>query len=82
MIADAGRVEEATGFSIGGVPPVGLQRRLPTWVDASLGRFETVHAAAGSPHTIFPVTFETLVQLISGHVADVTKIPSAEEANK
>jgi prolyl-tRNA editing enzyme YbaK/EbsC (Cys-tRNA(Pro) deacylase) len=82
VIADAGRVEEATGFSIGGVPPVGHRRRLPAWVDASLGRFETVYAAAGNPHAIFPVAFETLVQLTNGHVADVTKIPSMEETKK
>ena len=81
-IADAGCVQETTGFSVGGVPPVGHQWRLPTWVDASLGRFTTVYAAAGSPHAVFPIAFEALVQLTNGHVADVTKIPSVEEAKK
>jgi Cys-tRNA(Pro) deacylase len=72
MIADAERVKQETGFSIGGVPPVGHQQSLPTWIDGSLGRFETVYAAAGHPHAVFPIAYETLVQLTNGHVADIT----------
>jgi prolyl-tRNA editing enzyme YbaK/EbsC (Cys-tRNA(Pro) deacylase) len=72
MIADAERVRRDTGFSIGGVPPVGHLRPLATWVDRSLGRFETVYAAAGHPHAVFPISFEALVQLTNGHVADIT----------
>ncbi len=47
--ADADAVREATGFSIGGVPPVGLESPLPTALDVSLKRFETetVRMAAG-----------------------------------
>jgi len=75
MIADAERVRQETGFSIGGVSPVGHQRPLPTWIDASLDRFETVYAAAGHPHAVFPVAFETLVRITDGHVADVTEHP-------
>jgi prolyl-tRNA editing enzyme YbaK/EbsC (Cys-tRNA(Pro) deacylase) len=73
MIANAERVKQETGFSIGGVPPVGHQRPLPTWIDASLGRFETVHAAAGHPRTVFPIAFEALVRITGGRVADVTE---------
>jgi prolyl-tRNA editing enzyme YbaK/EbsC (Cys-tRNA(Pro) deacylase) len=72
MIADAERVKQETGFSIGGVPPVGHLRPLPTWIDRSLGRFETVYAAAGHPHAVFPIAYEALVQLTNGHVADIT----------
>jgi Cys-tRNA(Pro) deacylase len=72
MIADAERVKRETGFSIGGVPPVGHLRPLPTWIDRSLARFETVYAAAGHPHTVFPISFEDLVELTNGHVADIT----------
>ncbi len=79
-LADAERVQQETGFSVGGVPPVGHKHPLPTWVDASLGRFETVYAAAGSPHAIFPIAFEALVRLTHGHVADVTKDSSAAKA--
>ncbi len=76
MIADAERVRRETGFSIGGVPPVGHRQPLPTWIDGSLGRFETVHAAAGHPRAVFPIAFETLVRITGGHVAAVTEIPS------
>ena len=72
MIADAERVKQETGFSIGGVPPVGHLQPLPTWIDQSLGRFETVYAAAGHPHAVFPVAYETLIQLTYGHAADIT----------
>ena len=79
MIADAERVRQETGFSIGGVPPLGHRQPLPTWIDTSLGRFETVYAAAGHPHAVFPIAFETLVRITGGHVADVAKTPSVEE---
>lgn len=72
MIADAERVKQETGFSIGGVPPVGHLQPLPTWIDRSLARFETVYAAAGHPHAVFPIAYQALVQLTSGHVADIT----------
>jgi prolyl-tRNA editing enzyme YbaK/EbsC (Cys-tRNA(Pro) deacylase) len=72
MIADAQRVKQETGFSIGGVPPVGHLQSLSTWIDRSLGRFETVYAAAGHPHAVFPIAYETLVQLTNGHVVDIT----------
>ena len=73
MIADAERVRQETGFSIGGVPPLGHRRPLPTWIDASLGRFETVYAAAGHPRTVFSISFTDLVDLTQGQVADVTE---------
>ena len=75
MIADAERVRQETGFSIGGVPPVGHERPLSTWIDRSLGRFETVYAAAGHPHAVFPIAFESLVHVSNGQVADLTESP-------
>ncbi len=75
MIADADRVQEEAGFSIGGVPPLGHQRPLPTWIDASLARFETVYAAAGHHQAVFPIPFETLVRITGGEVADLTDRP-------
>jgi prolyl-tRNA editing enzyme YbaK/EbsC (Cys-tRNA(Pro) deacylase) len=75
MIATAERVQQETGFSIGGVPPVGHLRPLPTWIDKSLARFETVYAAAGHPRVVFPVAFEALVRITDGRMADVTETP-------
>ena len=79
MIADADRVRQATGFSIGGVPPIGHLQSLPTWIDESLGRFETVYAAAGHPRVVFPIPYEALVRVTNGRVADLVESPSTEE---
>lgn len=57
-------VREATGFAIGGVPPLGHDRPLRTVVDASLQRFETVWCAAGTPHAVFQVSTQALIAAI------------------
>jgi prolyl-tRNA editing enzyme YbaK/EbsC (Cys-tRNA(Pro) deacylase) len=63
--ADADTVRRATGFSIGGIPPLGHELELPTVVDASLRRFATVWAAAGTPHDVFEIGTETLIGALS-----------------
>jgi len=62
--AKGDEVREATGFAIGGVPPVGHDRALRTIADASLRRFETVWCAGGTPHAVFPVATEALIAAI------------------
>lgn len=59
--ADPKAAREATGFSIGGVPPLGHDRELPTVVDESLRRFERVWCAAGTPNAVFEVETERLL---------------------
>jgi len=71
-MADADQVRQATGYAIGGVPPIGHKTSLPIWIDRSLGRFETVYAAAGGPRAVFPIAFSKLVELTGGTVADLT----------
>lgn len=66
--ADPDLVRAATGFAIGGVAPVGHPAPLPTAIDASLGRFEVLYAAAGHPHAVFPTSLEELVRLTNGKV--------------
>jgi prolyl-tRNA editing enzyme YbaK/EbsC (Cys-tRNA(Pro) deacylase) len=66
--ADAERVRAVTGFVIGGVAPLGHPRPLPTAIDDSLGRFETVYAAAGHPFCVFPTTVLELSLLTGGGV--------------
>jgi len=72
-IAKAEEVREKTGYAIGGVPPVGHRDPLPTVIDQSLGRFDTVYAAAGSPRAIFPIQYEKLLELTQGNVTDITE---------
>jgi prolyl-tRNA editing enzyme YbaK/EbsC (Cys-tRNA(Pro) deacylase) len=63
----------ATGFSIGGIPPLGHERELETLVDASLQRFATVWCAAGTPHAVFEVSPDALIAAVTrGSVLDVS----------
>src|ERR671934_11165 len=62
--ARGNEVREATGFAIGGVPPLGHDPPIRTVVDSSLPRFDTVWCAAGTPHAVFPVATEALIEAI------------------
>jgi prolyl-tRNA editing enzyme YbaK/EbsC (Cys-tRNA(Pro) deacylase) len=66
-------VREATGFAVGGVPPLGHNPPVKTVVDESLRRFETLWCAGGTPHAVFPVETERLLAAVGdAHVRDVT----------
>jgi prolyl-tRNA editing enzyme YbaK/EbsC (Cys-tRNA(Pro) deacylase) len=69
--AGADFVREHTGFTIGGVPPVGHRRPLRTLVDVALDEYDVVWAAAGHPHWVFPTTYEELVRVSGGDPAHV-----------
>jgi prolyl-tRNA editing enzyme YbaK/EbsC (Cys-tRNA(Pro) deacylase) len=71
--ADADFVRRRTGFAIGGVPPVGHVDALTTIVDQSLVGFEEIWAAAGTPNAVFRLSFDDLVRLTGGTVADVAE---------
>ncbi|WP_028048328.1 YbaK/EbsC family protein [Cellulomonas sp. URHD0024] len=60
------QVRAATGQAIGGVAPVGHPARVETIVDVALADYPQVWAAGGTPHTIFPTTFEELVRITGG----------------
>ncbi len=62
--AKGDEVREATGYAIGGVPPVGHDRPVRTVVDESLLRFDLVWCAAGTPHAVFPVAPAALIASI------------------
>jgi prolyl-tRNA editing enzyme YbaK/EbsC (Cys-tRNA(Pro) deacylase) len=62
--ASADQARLATGFAIGGIPPLGHDSELGTLVDISLRRFETVWCAAGTPHAVFEVDTEALIGAI------------------
>lgn len=68
--ADAARVRDLTGFAIGGVAPVGHPSPLATVIDAGLGRFERLFAAAGHPHCVFATDLAELVHLTGGRLSE------------
>ena len=68
--ADADIVRETTGFSIGGVAPVGHLNAIPLVIDQSLLRFEVVYAAAGHPHCVFATSVAELSALTGADVSD------------
>jgi prolyl-tRNA editing enzyme YbaK/EbsC (Cys-tRNA(Pro) deacylase) len=70
-MADAAYVREKTGFSIGGVPPVGHAERPTTFVDEDLLREEEVWAAAGHTHAVFGLGPAELVRITGGMVAGI-----------
>lgn len=70
-LADADTVKRLTGFGIGGVPPVGHEIQPPTLIDQDLLQFDTVWAAAGTPHAVFPIAPADLVRVTGGRVAEL-----------
>jgi len=73
---DAEEVKAATGFTIGGVAPIGMELDLPVVIDVSLKRFDTLYAAAGHPHCVFPVTMQELKRLTKGIVSYNIALPN------
>jgi prolyl-tRNA editing enzyme YbaK/EbsC (Cys-tRNA(Pro) deacylase) len=69
--ADADSVRAATGFAIGGVAPVGHPAPLRTVVDRHLATYDVLWAAAGTPRTVFPTSYDELLQLTGGTPADI-----------
>jgi prolyl-tRNA editing enzyme YbaK/EbsC (Cys-tRNA(Pro) deacylase) len=69
--ADADFVKSRTGFSIGGVAPLGHAERLVTLIDRELFRFTEIWAAAGHPNGVFRLSPHELVRLTGAPVADV-----------
>ena len=69
--ADADFVKRATGFSIGGVPPVGHPSQLTVVLDQTLQDFEEIWAAGGTPTSVFCLTPSQLVSITNGSYCDV-----------
>jgi prolyl-tRNA editing enzyme YbaK/EbsC (Cys-tRNA(Pro) deacylase) len=71
--ATAREASELTGFTIGGIPPIGHLRPMRVIMDPDLGRFRVVWAAAGTGTAVFPVPPGTLRTLANATVAPVTE---------
>jgi Cys-tRNA(Pro) deacylase len=72
--ADADTVRAATGYAIGGVPPVGLAAPLPVYYDRDLLQYAEVWAAAGTPHTVFSIAPGTLARITNAAVVDLAVV--------
>ena len=69
--ADADFVRAHTGFAIGGVAPLAHPAPLTTLIDEHLLKWDRIWAAAGHPHTVFPLTPSELVRITGGRVVAV-----------
>jgi len=69
--ADAAFVRAVTGYAIGGIPPLAHAQQLMTFVDRDLARYDVVYAAGGTPHAMFPIPPDRLIEVSGGTVADV-----------
>ena len=72
-MADAKKVKEVTGFTIGGVSPIGSKNKLETMIDENLGRFNCLYGAAGHPNVVFKITFTNLEKITFGKIMDITE---------
>ena len=72
-MANAEQVKEITGFTIGGVSPVGHLNKIDIFIDQSLERFENVFAAAGHPNSVFKINFKNLCKITNGSVQDISE---------
>ena len=72
-MASADEVKSQTGYTIGGVSPVGHINKIQIFIDNSLSRFKDIFAAAGHPNAIFKINYEKLIQITKGDVKDITE---------
>ncbi len=72
-MASADEVKSQTGYTIGGVSPVGHINKIQIFIDDSLSRFKDIFAAAGHPNVIFKINYEKLIQITKGNVKDITE---------
>jgi prolyl-tRNA editing enzyme YbaK/EbsC (Cys-tRNA(Pro) deacylase) len=74
--ADPEEARAATGFAIGGTPPVGHPRKLRMLCDRDLLEHDVVWAAAGTPHSVFPIAPAELLRVTGAEPASFTERPT------
>ena len=70
-MASPNDVKEQTGYTIGGVSPIGHTNSLQILIDSSLNRFKDLFAAAGHPNCIFKINFDDLIKITNGSIEDL-----------
>ena len=71
-MATAEEVKDITGFTIGGVSPIGHSSKMNILIDNSLKRFNSLFAAAGHPHCVFKTNFNDLQKITNGSIKEIT----------
>ena len=66
-------VKNITGYTIGGVSPVGHLVKIKIYIDSNLERFKEVFAAAGHPNCVFKIEYNQLIKLTSGDIKDIVE---------
>ena len=72
-MASAEDVKNITGYTIGGVSPVGHINKIEILIDHSLSRFNDLYAAAGHPNCVFKINFKDLQSITNGSIEDITE---------
>ena len=72
-MASADEVKNVTGYTIGGVSPVGHLNKINIFIDNSLGRFTSLFAAAGHPNCVFKINFTDLQKITKGSIKEITE---------
>ena len=72
-MGNADQVKQVTGFTIGGVSPVGHLNPIKIYIDQSLSRFENIFGAAGHPNCVFKINFIDLQKITGGEVMDIVE---------
>ena len=70
-MASPEEVKNQTGYTIGGVSPVGHLNKLEIFIDKSLERFNELFAAAGHPNCVFKINFNDIQKITNGKVEDI-----------
>ena len=70
-MASADEVKNVTGYTIGGVSPVGHLNKVDIFIDNSLERFTSLFAAAGHPNCVFKINFENLQKVTNGSIKEI-----------
>ncbi len=72
-MASANEVKDITGFTIGGVSPIGHLKKVDILIDKSLERFDALYAAAGHPNCIFKINYVNLQKMTLGKIQEITE---------
>ncbi len=72
-MANADDVKNITGYTIGGVSPIGHLNKIDIFIDNSLERFTSLFAAAGHPNCVFKIDFKKLQKITNGLIKDISE---------